>query len=106
MSKTSVAFDPSAPLKRLIGETIGGNLKPMDRREAALNRALTNQVENLTRREEVMAAEALRTGKITVTGEDYATQVIDFQRDASLTQTLTGATRWGEAGLYVVVVLV
>lgn len=89
-------FDPSAPLKRLIGETIGGNLKPMDRREAALNRALTNQVENLTRREEVMAAEALRTGKITVTGEDYPTQIIDFQRDSALTQALTGATRWGE----------
>lgn len=94
-------FDPNAPLKRQIGETIGGNLKAMDRREAALNRSLTNQVENLTRREEVMAAEALRTGKITVTGEDYPTQVIDFQRDLALTQALTGATRWGETGVKV-----
>jgi len=68
-------FDPNAPLKRLIGETIGGSLAPMNRREAALNRALTNQVENLTRREEVMAAEALRTGKITVAGEDYPSSV-------------------------------
>lgn len=92
-------FDPNAPLKRLIGETIGGSLKPMDRREAALNKALTNQVENLTRREEVMAAEALRTGKITVTGEDYPTQIIDFQRDGNLTQVLTGAGRWGESGV-------
>ena len=82
-------FDPNAPLKRLIGETIGGSLAPMNRREAALNRALTNQVENLTRREEVMAAEALRTGKITVAGEDYPTQVIDFQRDTELTVALT-----------------
>ncbi len=94
-------FDPNAPLKRQIGETIGGNLKPMDRREAALNRALTNQVENLTRREEVMAAESLRTGKITVSGEDYPTQIIDFQRDPALTLALTGATRWGEAGVKV-----
>jgi len=94
-------FDPNAPLKRQIGETIGGNLKPMDRREAALNRALTNQVENLTRREEVMAAEALRTGKITVSGEDYPTQIIDFQRDPALTLALTGATRWGETGVKV-----
>ena len=94
-------FDPNAPLKRQIGETIGGNLKPMDRREAALNRSLTNQVENLTRREEVMAAEALRTGKITVSGEDYPTQIIDFQRDPMLTLALTGATRWGEAGVKV-----
>lgn len=94
-------FDPNAPLKRQIGETIGGNLKPMDRREAALNRSLTNQVENLTRREEVMAAEALRTGKISVSGEDYPTQIIDFQRDPMLTLALTGATRWGETGVKV-----
>lgn len=94
-------FDPNAPLKRQIGETIGGNLKPMDRREAALNRALNDQVENLTRREEVMAAESLRTGKITVSGENYPTQIIDFQRDNSLTQVLTGETRWGEAGVKV-----
>lgn len=94
-------FDPSAPLKRQIGETIGGNLNPMDRREAALNKALSNQLENLTRREEVMAAEALRTGKITVSGEDYPTQVVDFQRDAALTLALTGATRWGEPGVRV-----
>ena len=94
-------FDPNAPLKRLIGETIGGSLAPMNRREAALNRALTNQVENLTRREEVMAAEALRTGKITVAGEDYPTQVIDFQRDTELTVALTGGQRWGETGVNV-----
>mgnify|MGYP000433100883 CR=1 FL=1 len=94
-------FDPNAPLKRKIGETIGGHLQPMDRREAALNRSLNNQLDNLTRREEVMAAEALRTGKITVTGEDYPTQVVDFQRDGSLTQALTGATRWGEPNVKV-----
>lgn len=92
-------FDPRAPLKRYIGETIGGALTPMNRREAALNRSLTNQLENLTRREEVMAAEALRFGRVTVAGENYPTQVVDFQRDASLTLALTGATRWGEAGV-------
>ena len=89
-------FDPNAPLKRQIGETIGGTLKPMARREAALNRALNNQLENLTRREEVMAAEALCGGKITVSGENYPTQIIDFQRDDSLTQVLTGEMCWGE----------
>ena len=94
-------FDPNAPLKRLIGEKIGGNLSAMNRREAALNKSLKSQVENLTRREEVMAAEALRTGKITVTGEDYPTQIIDFKRDPSLSQVLTGAVRWGEDGVKV-----
>ena len=94
-------FDPNAPLKRQIGETIGGSLTPMNRREAALNKALTNQLENLTRREEVMAAEALCLGQVTVSGEDYPTQVVNFQRDPSLTQVLTGDARWGEAGVKV-----
>ncbi len=91
-------FDASAPLKRQLGETIGGTLSPMQRRETAINRALTNQLENLTRREEVMAAEALRTGRITVNGDNYPTVVVDFQRDALLTKTLTTGDRWGETG--------
>ena len=94
-------FDPNAPLKRVIGETIGGSMSPMARREAALNRALNNQLENLTRREEVMASEALRTGKVTITGDDYPTVVVDFQRDPALSLALTGGTRWGETGINV-----
>ena len=52
-------FDPQAPLKRQLGETIGGALDPMQRREAALNRALNDQLDNLTRREEVMASRGI-----------------------------------------------
>ena len=92
-------FDPNAPLKRQIGETIGGSLTPMNRREAALNKSLNQQLENLTRREEVMAAEALCTGKVTVEGDDYPTQVVDFKRDPVLTKALLGTARWGEAGV-------
>lgn len=92
-------FKPDAPLKRSIGEVIGGSLTPQQRREAALNRSLTNQLENLTRREEVMAAEALRLGQVTVAGDDYPTQVVSFQRDAGLTVTLSGANRWGQANV-------
>ncbi|AIF81422.1 capsid protein of prophage [endosymbiont of Acanthamoeba sp. UWC8] len=87
-------FDANAPLKRSIGETIGGSLPAGRRLEAAISRALHNQLENLTRREEVMAAEALCKGKITVTGEDYPTVEVDFQRDEALTIILTGTTRW------------
>ncbi len=92
-------FNPNQPLKRRIGETIGGSLTPMNRREAALNRSLNNQLQNLTRTEEVMAAQALTTGRITVQGENYPTTVVNFQREAELTQVLTGATRWGEPGV-------
>ncbi len=87
-------FDPNAPLKRLVGEKIGGALSPQYRREAALNKALVNQLENLTRREEVMASEALRTGRVTVSGENYPTVVVDFQRDPALTLALSEGNTW------------
>jgi hypothetical protein len=92
-------FKPDAPLKRTIGEMIGGTLSPQQRRDAALKRSLANQLENLTRREEVMASEALRLGQVTVTGDNYPTVVVGFQRDAALTITLTGVNRWGQAGI-------
>jgi hypothetical protein len=98
-AKDKRRFDPSRPLKRAIGEKIGGTLSPGQRLEANLNRTLNKQLENLTRREEVMAAEALRTGKITVTGEEYPTVVVDFGRDPELTVALAGSSRWGESNV-------
>ena len=98
-AKDKRRFDPLRPLKRSIGEKIGGTLSPQQRLEANINRTLSKQLENLTRREEVMASEALRTGKITVTGDNYPTVVVDFQRDPSLTVALAGSSRWGETGV-------
>lgn len=98
-AKDKRRFDPNRALKRSIGEKIGGSLTPQQRIEANLNRTITKQLENLTRREEVMASEALRTGKITVTGDDYPTVVVDFGRDPELTVALSGSSRWGEAGV-------
>ena len=98
-AKDKRRFDPSRPFKRVIGEKIGGTLSPQQRLEANINRTLSKQLENLTRREEVMASEALRTGRITVTGDEYPTVVVDFQRDPSLTVGLAGGSRGGEAGV-------
>jgi hypothetical protein len=98
-AKDKRRFDPARPFKRSIGEKIGGTLSPQQRLEANLNRTLIKQLENLTRREEVMASEALRTGKVTVSGDEYPTVVVDFQRDAALTVALAGGSRWGETGV-------
>jgi hypothetical protein len=49
------------------------------------------------RREELMAVQALRTGTVTITGEGYGTRVLDFQRAAGLTKTLSGAALWSDA---------
>lgn len=90
---------PNKALKRAAGESIGGSLTPMDRQQANLARSSMDQIDMLTRRKEVMAAEVLRTGKVTVAGEGYPTVVVDFGRNPAHTVALVGAARWGEAGV-------
>lgn len=97
--KDKRVFDSNRPFKRAIGERIGGELAPAQRLQLALANNLLDQIGMLTRRQEVMAIEALRTGAITVTGDMYPTQVVDFGRHADLTVTLAGATLWGAAGV-------
>lgn len=87
-------FQPKDFLKRAIGEKIGGEMSPEQRRQLALGRALANQLNMLTRREEVQAAEALRLGQVTVAGEGFPTQVVNFGRHADLRDVLTGNHRW------------
>jgi hypothetical protein len=97
--KDKRVFDGSRAFKRAIGERIGGELDPAQRIQAALAFELQDQLQMLTRRMEVMAVEALRTGKVTVTGDLYPTVEVNFGRDAALTKALTLAARWGESGI-------
>lgn len=97
--KDKRVFDASRAFKRAIGERIGGELAPAQRMQAALARDLLDQVQMLTRRQEVMAVEALRTGKIVVKGETYDETEVDFGRDAALTKALTSSARWGETSV-------
>ena len=92
-------FDANIPYKRVAGETIGGSLSPSQRYERALATHLKDQLDNLTRREEVMAAEILRTGKVIVSGDGYPTQTVDFGRDGDLTKVLTGTATWESSGV-------
>ena len=97
--KDKRVFDPTQPIKRAIGERIGGGeLSNAQRRDAHLARELADQLQMLTRRLELMACEAIRTGKVTVTGDGYPTTVVDFGRDAALTvAALAGTLKWGAA---------
>lgn len=97
--KDKRVFDVNRPLKRSAGEQIGGTLSPADRQRNLLAVDLVDQIDMINRRLEVMAAEALRTGAVTVTGELYPTQNVSFGRAAGLTVTLTGAARWAQAGV-------
>lgn len=87
---------PDRALKRAIGEAIGGTMSPEQRRAANLRRDMLDQLAMLQRRQTVMASEILRTGKVTVKGEQYPEKVVDFSRAATLTKTLTSTARWGE----------
>lgn len=92
-------FDANIPYKRVAGEIIGGSLSPSQRYERALATTLTDQLENLTRREEVMAAEILRTGQVVVSGDGYPSTTVNFGRDAALTKALTGSATWATAAV-------
>ena len=97
--KDKRVFDSSRPFKRAIGERIGGELAPAQRLQALLASDLQDQINMLTNRQEVMAIEALRTGKIVVEGDNYPKVELDFQRHADLTVKLTTTARWGESGV-------
>ena len=46
-----------------------------------------------------MAAEVLRTGAITITGDKYPTVSVNFGRDNALTVALSSGSKWGDSGV-------
>lgn len=97
--KDKRVFDSTRPFKRSIGESIGGSMDPMQRLQKMLAADLADQVGMLTRRQEVMATEALLTGKVTVEGDMYPKVELDFGRHTDLTKKLLTTARWGETGV-------
>lgn len=92
--------DARRPVRRAIGERIGGGeLTPQQRYEANIAFEMEDQIDMVDRRLEWMAAQVLRTGTVTVAGEGFPTQVINFGRAPSLTVTLSGAAKWGQPGV-------
>ena len=92
-------LDPMRPVKRAMGERIGGNLTPQEREAANLAFEIEDQVQMIQRRLEWMAASALKSGTVTITGEGYPTTVVNFNRDAALTITLTSTAVWNTANV-------
>lgn len=96
--KDKRAPDLKRPLKRQIGEKIGGGgLKPGQREMANINYEMQDQIEMIMRRLEWMAAQALLTGQVLIEGEGHPAEIVDFGRDPSLTVALTGNNKWGVA---------
>ena len=92
--KDKRAPDLRKPVRRMIGERIGGEMSPAQREMMNLEMEMTDQIDILTRRLEWMAAQVLMTGTVTIEGDGYPPVVIDFGRDSSLTIAKTGTATW------------
>jgi hypothetical protein len=94
--KPKHVVEPSKALRRTFGEAIGGSLSQAQRFDAHVANNLRLEREAIERRWEWMAAQATIYGTVTVSGQDYPTQTVDFGRDATLTVVLSGAARWND----------
>ncbi|OYV50169.1 MAG: capsid protein [Burkholderiales bacterium 21-58-4] len=97
--KDKRAPDLRKPVRRMIGERIGGDMTGMERMMANLEFEMTDQIDILDRRLEWMAAQALIGGAVTITGDGFPTVLVDFGRDAALTVALTGGAIWSAANI-------
>lgn len=97
--KPKAAITPNAVIKRRPGEALLGAMSPAERFDRILMQELEDQDSEIARREEMMAIEILRTGKLIVESPEFPKMEIDFARPAGNTVTLAGAARWGQAGV-------
>lgn len=96
-TKPKHVVDPNRVFSRLAGEGITGTLSADARWNAAVAENLREERNAIQRLWNWMAAMATIYGEVTIAGEDYPTQVVNFGRDAGLTRILTLSARWGEA---------
>lgn len=99
--KPKDSVSPGRVIKRRPGENLfaQNSLSPQARYNAIIGDILRVHRETIDRREEWLAAQAIINGKITLSGPDYPTRVVDFGRDALHTVTLGVGARWGDAGV-------
>ncbi len=97
--KDKRVFDANAPMRRAPGEKLLGSMSPQERQNAMIRIELTDQINMLNRRIEVMCGQVLATGTVTIVGDLYPLTVINYARNASQTVVLAGAARWGQAGV-------
>jgi hypothetical protein len=88
---------PDRAFKRRAGEAYGGSLSPAARVNAVIASILSDHNDMHIRRRELMAFSAIANGSVTVAGENYPSQTVDFGRDGTHTVNLTGADRWSES---------
>lgn len=86
-------------LTRRAGEAMGGEMSAAERAAAIREDYLLQHQAKIARRFEWMASSILRTGSVTLVGDDYPSTVVNFARANTLTKTLLLTARWGESGV-------
>lgn len=92
--KPKGVIDPSQLLNRRAGEGYTGEMSIAERRDAVIVDMMRKFRNQIIRRWEWMAAQAVLYGSVTVSGENYPTVTVNFGRDINLTSTLTGTAAW------------
>lgn len=88
---------PNETIRRKAGEQVGGSMSRRERAAQLLNQKMQDQRDMWKRRLELMAAQTLLTGSLTITGEEYPTVVLDYGRDSDNTVSLVSGARWSQA---------
>lgn len=86
--------DLRKPVRRQIGERIGGEYTAAEREMLNIQFEMEDQIDNLNRRQEWMAASALVNGTVTIEGDGFETTIVYFGRDSELTVVLSGSDKW------------
>lgn len=95
--KINDVVNPGMHVERLPGEAPGGTLSIAQRREAVIAELLRKQRIKFNNRLEWLAARAIIDAEVIIKGEDYPETLVDFRRDAALTEVLVGAAKWDTA---------
>jgi hypothetical protein len=83
-----------------LGElNVNSNWSPQQRYNAIVADILRTHRRAIERRWEWLASQAVQFGTVTLEDEAYPRTVVDFERSADHSITLSGATRWGETGV-------
>lgn len=75
------------------------NWSPQQRYQAITADIVRQHRRSIERRWEWLGSEAVQHGKVTLEGESYPKTVVDFERNADQTITLTGGAAWGQTGV-------
>lgn len=92
--KPTDIVDPGQMVVRMAGETTEQPLSPSERRDLTIMNLLADHEDAITAREEWMAVQAVMTGTVTVSGEDYPTMLVDYGRTAANNVDVAGGSEW------------